>query len=425
MNRRELLCLVGSLLFGALSSAQVCSDYSGTKGPFNYGSHGTQQHTSGAHGFANVTSGSCEYDGSAGPNSDYGPCSVISQANSSSGESDSGRLNVIGVHEGSYNDAQGLSTSNGGAATADAEGAAAFVHCNIPIGCSINVGITGTGTGGGFNVSFTPSPLWSDKFHYTNACQSRVGVCNPTTQPGSGPAPGCSWAWNYTTCTWYMNCPTSPLIVDTTGQGFKLSDPKTHCVTFDLEGTGHLDCWSWPEPGSGNAWLVYDRDGDGKIDSGQELFGTFTPHSDGGVPGNKSANGFLALAWYDQPAQGGNMDLILDERDKIWPKLKLWIDEHCYQTPNQPCSALPRELYTLESKGIRSISLVYMTGSGSELDTYNNRFKYYAVLNPLVKDVPKTPKGESCCDNHQTSKDGRLIYDVFLQSSRTAQAGKP
>lgn len=419
----RLHCLLLALAFApTLTPAQVCSDFSGPDGPFPYGAHGTYQHATGAHGFANVTSGSCEYDGTTGPNHDYGPCKVVATANSSSGESDSGKLNVLGVHEGNYTDAQGLSTSNGGLATADAEGAAAFVHCSSIIGCSISIGITGSGTGGGFNVTFNPSPLWSDKFHYVNTCVAEVGLCSPVgNPPAQAPPLGCSWAWNSQTCVWYASCTrTSPLIVDTTGAGFRLSDPKTHCILFDLAGNGDLECLSWPEPGSGNAWLVYDRDGDGKVDSGQELFGNFTPHSDGGIAGNKYSNGFLALAWYDQPAQGGNLDLILDQRDKIWPKLRLWIDEHCYKTPDKPCSALPGELYTLSDKGIRSISLVY-TSSKRKIDDYSNVFKYSAVVNPIVEDEPKTKNGESCCDNHQASHDGRLIYDVYLQTSESAQ----
>jgi len=202
--------------------------------------------------------------------------------------------------------------------------------------------------------------------------------------------------------------------VDTTGKGFQFTDPNTDYVTFDLKGDGTLGQYSWPKHGSGNAWLVYDRNGDGVIDSGQELFGNFTPHSDGGVANHPSPNGFLALAWYDQPAQGGNMDLTIDKRDTIWPHLKLWIDNHCYLTPNVKCVAAADELYGLEVKGVRSISLVY--GVSPKTDQYGNRFRFSAVVNPTVHDTPIDDKGQSCCDLHQTSRDGRLMYDVFLKS---------
>jgi hypothetical protein len=195
------------------------------------------------------------------------------------------------------------------------------------------------------------------------------------------------------------SCSPTPLILDTSGKGFKFTDPSKAGILFDLRGDGNPQIYSWPEHGSGNAWLVYDRYGDGKIDSGQELFGNFTPHSDGGVKNNSDANGFLALAWYDQPAQGGNMDLMIDKKDAIWKHLKLWIDDHCYLTPAKPCSALPGELYDLGAKGVHSLSLMYSLNTKS--DAYGNRFKFSAVVNPEAHDTPVDSKGHVCCDLHQ------------------------
>jgi hypothetical protein len=187
------------------------------------------------------------------------------------------------------------------------------------------------------------------------------------------------------------------LIVDTTGKGFQLTNANTDCITFNLNGTPQ--CYSWPVHTSGNGWLVFDRDGSGVISDGSELFGDSTPHADGGEAGHPDPNGFLALAWYDQPAQGGNMDLILDKRDAIWNKLKIWIDDHCYKTPSTPCVSVPSELHSLKSFGITSIGLVYQ--SDPKTDVYGNRFKFVSPLNPDA-------------DNGQNSSDGRLMYDVYL-----------
>ena len=204
-------------------------------------------------------------------------------------------------------------------------------------------------------------------------------------------------------------------MIDTKNAGFVFTDPtQGQYVTFDMRGDGAYEKLSWPKHGSGNAWLVYDRDGDGVIKDGTELFGNFTPHSDGGVPNNKSANGFLALGWYDHAAQGGNFDLILDKRDVIWQKLRLWIDEHCYLTPDAPCQSRPDELHTLESVNITSLSLVY--GYSAKTDSIGNRFEFYAVVNPEAENIHKDIHGNSCCDLHQRSKDGRLMYDVFLKT---------
>jgi hypothetical protein len=93
-------------------------------------------------------------------------------------------------------------------------------------------------------------------------------------------------------------CNVSPIVVDTIGKGFHFTDAQTACVTFDMMNDNNPKRYSWPEHDSGKAWLVYDRDNDNKVDSGAELFGSFTPHSSGLLDANKSdPNGFLALAF--------------------------------------------------------------------------------------------------------------------------------
>jgi len=219
-------------------------------------------------------------------------------------------------------------------------------------------------------------------------------------------APGPSQATDravYSTSLGTFRHGASRLIVDTTGKGFQFTDPNSDCITFNLNET--LQCYSWPVHASGNGWLVYDRDGSGIISDGSELFGDSSPHADGGVANHPDPNGFLALAWYDQPAQGGDME-ILDKRDAIWSKLKIWIDDHCYKNPSTPCVSVPSELHSLRSFGITSISLVYQ--GVPKTDNYGNRLKFAAVLNPDAE----TSTG--CCDHQQNSSDGRLMYDVYL-----------
>jgi hypothetical protein len=208
---------------------------------------------------------------------------------------------------------------------------------------------------------------------------------------------------NRKTCQWQLVQHYSPVIVDTTGKGFQMSDPNKNWVTFDLLGDGTLHRFSWPAHGSGNAWLVYDVNDDGLITNGKELFGNYTPHADGGVTNHPGPNGFLALAWYDQPSQGGNLDGIIDKQDAIWNHLKLWIDDHCYKTPNAPCTSVPSEIHSLASAGIRSISLVYqLNPANDDTDAYGNEFKIYVPLNVV--------DGRT----NQKSTDPRVAYDVFL-----------
>jgi len=231
-------------------------------------------------------------------------------------------------------------------------------------------------------------------------------------------SPAAQGQTNCSTC----NTPDSdrPIIIDTTGKGFHFTDPaKGDYVTFDMRGDGQYEKVSWPKAGSGNAWLVLDRDGDGIIKDGTELSGNFTPHSNADIPNYPTPNGFLALDWYDQPAQGGNGDAMISNLDAIWPKLKLWVDTHCYLSPDSPCQSLPNELYSLDSKGVTSISMHY--GGNWKTDAVGNQFRFFAVLNPKAHDIPHDdPRSAAAVasghDLYQESDDGRLAYDVFLKT---------
>ena len=47
------------------------------------------------------------------------------------------------------------------------------------------------------------------------------------------------------------------------------------------------------------------------------------------LEGGKAANGFVALAQYDQPLLGGNDDGVISRADAIWPELTMWLDVQC------------------------------------------------------------------------------------------------
>ena len=186
---------------------------------------------------------------------------------------------------------------------------------------------------------------------------------------------------------WYCNPGGSPIIVDTTGKGFHLTSAEAG-VVFDIAGTGIPVRIGWTAAGSGNAFLALDRNGNGRIDDGKELFGNYTSQ-----PQSDHPNGYLALAEYDKAKNGGNGDGIIDARDAIYSRLLLWIDG------NHDGISQPSELYTLPELGAYSINLHYRTDR-LLFDQYGNWFHYHAVLNPTPQD------GES--------KDGRLTYDVFF-----------
>jgi hypothetical protein len=178
--------------------------------------------------------------------------------------------------------------------------------------------------------------------------------------------------------------PCSPIILDLSGKGFVLTN-AANGVKFDIAGTGTPIQIGWTAEGADNAFLALPGP-DGLVHSGAELFGDFTPQ-----PKSDHPNGFIALAVYDLPANGGNGDGIIDSRDAIYSSLRLWIDA------NHDGISQPEELHTLQSEGVVSISLNYTLSR--RVDQYGNVFRYKASVDPNTPDPTNV---------------GRIAYDVFF-----------
>jgi hypothetical protein len=95
---------------------------------------------------------------------------------------------------------------------------------------------------------------------------------------------------------------TDPLVINFDGTAAELGDEK---LQLDIDLDGSVDQVAWVTPGSG--MLALDRDGNGTVTDGSELFGP------------ASGNGFAELAAHDEDGNGW-----IDEGDSVFDRLRVW-----------------------------------------------------------------------------------------------------
>lgn len=127
---------------------------------------------------------------------------------------------------------------------------------------------------------------------------------------------------------------TDPLVLDIAGNGFSTSG-LSRPVLFDLDGDGRRDQISVPT--GDDALLAWDRNGNGRIDNGRELFGD--QHG--------AANGFAELGKFDD-----NQDGRIDAADAIFDQLLLRFDAQGRQSTQSLSQAGVSTIY-LEARDVK------------------------------------------------------------------------
>lgn len=147
---------------------------------------------------------------------------------------------------------------------------------------------------------------------------------------------------------------TSPIVLDLDGDGIETL--ALGASYFDLDADGLSERAGWVSPDDG--LLAVDRDGDGLIGSGAELFGNNSVLSNG----QRAENGFQALAEYDS-----NGDGVVNALDAGYASLRVWRDL------NGNGISDVGELQTLADAGVQSIDTGYSASSYVDANGHEHR----------------------------------------------------
>ncbi|MDR0279410.1 MAG: hypothetical protein LBJ37_16145, partial [Paucimonas sp.] len=162
----------------------------------------------------------------------------------------------------------------------------------------------------------------------------------------------------------------SPLILDLDGDGVETLGTGSS-IYFDHDGNGFAENTGWA--GADDGILVWDRNGNGRIDDGSELFGNHTVLANG----QKAANGFNALADLDS-----NHDGRIDASDAAFAQLRIWKDGDSDARLDEG------EWLTLSQANVASLGTGYL--NQTQVDVFGNEIRQagsYVTGDGLVRDV--------------------------------------
>ncbi len=318
--------------------------------------------------------------------------------------------NRIYIHRNLYDESKGTASGPRGTAITCHSGYGVATKNCLDRNCTFAATLVGEGA----SMQMTGGDVWRGQLVHSHTCN----IPKPTTGGGGGGGGGCNEAppkvakapakvhvsnlvnpyccdameqfdcingggeWSDSTCSCY-----SPIVIDVAGNGFNLTNAADG-VMFDLSATDSVEQISWTAAGSDDAFLVLDRNGNGVIDNGRELFGSTTPQPY--LASGETKNGFRALAVFDGAESGGNGDGVIDAGDSIFSSLKLWRDS------NHNGTSEAGELQSLPNSDVVVIGLKYR--DSRRRDENGNWFRYRAKVNDI-----------------ESGQIGRWAWDVFLQ----------
>ena len=136
----------------------------------------------------------------------------------------------------------------------------------------------------------------------------------------------------------------APLVLNLVGGAVSTTPLSSSSVTFDVQGSGSGVKTGWITPDEG--FLVLDKNGNGKIDDGTEMIGSFAD-----------------LAKFDTSGKG-----VIDASNSIYSQLKVWVDK------SGDGVSKTTEIYSLAQLGIASINV-----NAATTDNYSNGNIVHAI----------------------------------------------
>lgn len=190
----------------------------------------------------------------------------------------------------------------------------------------------------------------------------------------------------------------TPLAIDLNGNGIQTL-PSNLEIAFDFYGNNAPIQTGWIH--SDDGLLVWDKNNDGVINNGNELFGDNSLLLDN----SKAEDGFSALSILDSNTNG-----LIDTYDAPWSELKIWQDK------NSDGISQKNELFTLNDMGINSIEL-----NTSQINYYDKNGNFHKLGSSVnwsngnktqITDVLFHQKNKIADISEYNNKVNNIIHDM-------------